>query len=148
MPRSRTTLLGCILLVPTCSDRLMHCSLAKLERQPNQIISVLSSFNCSRHDAHHLATSETQLVRRSRTDSALSSTSLFLTADAAHGKTGHQSSADACGLRRYFWRKRKCFASAHLSSAAASISRDSRHHEPILLLHSFRYNALFAWLPS
>jgi len=46
----------------------MRCSLARLERERNQIISVLSSFSCSRRGAHHLATSETQLVRRSRTD--------------------------------------------------------------------------------
>jgi len=56
-----------------CSDRLMRCSLARLGREPNQIISVLSSFSCSRRNAHHLATSETQLVRRSRTDSASTS---------------------------------------------------------------------------
>jgi len=47
-PRSRTTLLGCVLVVPsTCSDRLMRCSLVRLEREQNQIISVLSSFSCT-----------------------------------------------------------------------------------------------------
>jgi len=45
----------------------------------------------------------------------------------------------------------KMFASAHLSSAVAGINRDGSHHQPIsllLLLRSFRYNALFVWLPS
>jgi len=46
-------------------------------REPNQIISVLSSFSCSRRDAHHLANSETQL-RRSWSGGLATSTSEML----------------------------------------------------------------------
>jgi len=35
-------------------------------------------------------------------------------ADAANGKTGYQSSSDACGHIRYFWRKRK-YLHLHIS---------------------------------
>ena len=36
----------------------MRWSLARLERDPNQIVSVLSAFSCNLREAHHLATSD------------------------------------------------------------------------------------------
>jgi len=61
------------------------------------------------------------------------------------------AAACVCGCpqtQAVFLVEAKMFASAHLSSAVAGINRDDRHRQPILLLCSFRYNALFAWLPS
>jgi len=45
-----------------------------------------------------------------------------------------------------FLTEAKMIASTHFSPGVAGINRDGPHHEPISLLHSFRYNALFAWL--
>ena len=50
-------------------------------------------------------------------------------------------------LRTVFLAEAKMFASAHLASAVVGINRNGCHREPISLLSSFRYNALFAWLP-
>ena len=62
-PISWMTLLGWILLGPTWSDWFMRWSLARLERNPNQIVSVLSAFNCNLREAHHLVTSYTLFSR-------------------------------------------------------------------------------------
>jgi len=61
---------------------------------------------------------------------------MSLTADASDGKTGCQSSADACGRGWYLWRKRKCLR-LHISSAVAGINCDGRHHESVSLLSCF-----------
>jgi len=51
---------------------------------------------------------------------------MSLTAGAANGKTGYRSSADTCRKPTVFLAEAKTFAFAHLSSAVAGISRDSR----------------------
>ena len=55
---------------------------------------------------------------------------------------------DPLQTRTVFLAEAKIFASTHLSSAVAGINRNGHHREPISLLRSFCYDALFTWLPS
>ena len=53
-PRSRTTVDGLMDSDPIHIEQSRPFSLARFERDPNQITSVLLAFSCSRRDAHHV----------------------------------------------------------------------------------------------